>query len=106
MLIVIVIGGVILVVIAVAVGRVEGMSQRDAWSKIAVERRELGRLRRALDAGDTSTTMVGTGRSRRPRYGHGALGPGEKGNTESQRREHAWSSDHDALLCHRFRGPS
>jgi hypothetical protein len=49
MLIVIVIGGVILVVIAVAVGRVEGMSQRDAWSKIAVERRELGRLRRALD---------------------------------------------------------
>ena len=49
MLIVIVIGGVILVVIAVAVGRVEGMSQRDAWSKIAAERRELGRLRRALD---------------------------------------------------------
>jgi hypothetical protein len=49
MLIVIVLGGVALVVIAVVAGRAEGMSQRDAWSKIARERRELGELRRLLD---------------------------------------------------------
>ena len=59
MLIVIVIGGVILVVIAVAVGRVEGMSQREAWSKIAVERRELGQLRSG--AGRAGRRVVGVG---------------------------------------------
>jgi len=42
MLVVVTVGGlVLLLVLAVTVGYIEGRAQRDAWSRVAAERREL-----------------------------------------------------------------